>query len=338
MLAVVAISALAAVGGLSSAAGCLVFDGKEVAEVVDVGPPVTVWVAPDVKYLELDDAVRACRWVLECPHLAASLGKSIALPVDDRSFSLCLHWIAGPQPPGRAGAEEQRALLQQVAAAGSCEEALGATWIADIDPAVDARCGGSAFSCHDNVAIDCNAATATRCDSPRFVDGSACVSSTLGSACASGTCEGTTSSTCAEDVNVLCSVGVMVELECTPLGLECGKALGLEYCKPSTGAVTDCQWDAGEARCTAGTRVELCFGARLGAAFDCSAMVGGQCSADPPTHCVQVGATCKIGEPWVDQCIDSKLRACVSGQTIDVDCQGLSCLPAAGTVSGRCGD
>jgi hypothetical protein len=351
---VVATAALAAVGGgVSAGAGCLVFDDKEVAD-VDGGLPVTDWVAPGLAYLELDAAVRACRWALECPHLAASLTRSIALPIDDTSFSLCLHWTAGELASGRPGIEVQRALLEQVADAASCEAALAAVWVEDIDPDTDARCAGPVeYRCEDDgaVAIDCGDRTVTRCSSPRFVEGTACTGSALFAACASGTCPGNDAGlelTCAGEVGTICAGSLRADFYCPPLGLTCGDSKA--FCAPEGGFVGSCS-GPGNARCAGGgERVEVCASQLGGSSYDCTRIDGGACAVDGPARCIRSGAGCTIldadgGDSGgstlgasVDVCNGNTLRACVDGQPIAIDCgKDLACLPAGNGVSGRCG-
>jgi hypothetical protein len=300
--------------------------------------------------------VRACRWVLECPHLAPSLTRSIALPIDDRSFSLCLHWMAGPLPVGRPGLEVQRGLLEQVAAAQTCDEALQAVWVEDIDPDTDARCAGfgNSYQCEDDVATDCVDGTVTRCDSPRFAPGAECMQTPppppVLSACASGTCVSDPEQlgSCADEIGTLCIANLAVDVPCAPLGLRCGNPE--VFCAPEGAFGTDCT-GPGNARCAAGDkRVQVCAGKLLASDYDCTAIESGSCAADGPARCVRPGAACTIlaadagadgGSTLgagVDVCNGNSLRACVDGQAIAIDCgEGLACLPASNGISGRCG-
>ena len=354
LVAIVAIAGGLGAGAVTMA-GCLVFDDKRLPE-VDAGPPATPWAQPHRSFLELHDAVRACRWVLECPHLAPSLGRTLALPVDDRSFSLCLHWMAGERSPGRPGFEAQRALLHEVAAADSCAKALAAMWVEEIDPDTDARCsGGGKAHCDGAAVVDCDQGLVDHCDSQRYAAASDCALKNGKAFCATGTCEppadaGALSSTCSGETATVCAdpVGagdaIALGYSCPPLGLTCGKADA--FCTPEGGFVACLQ--PGELHCNlGGDVVEFCFGTLGGSAWDCGTLEDGRCTSDGPPRCVREGDACSIpaadasAAAGVDTCSGNTLRACVDGQRIDVDCAaadlGLVCLPNAGDRSGRCG-
>lgn len=341
--------AVAALAG----AGCTVFDD---AELPAVEAPLAPWQPPELAYLSLEDAVRACRWVVECPLLAPSLVRTIALPVDARSSSLCLHWVAGALPPGRPGLEAQREVLRQVAEAGSCEEALGAMWVEAIDPAVDPRCAGPApAKCIGNDAIDCDAGVVEHCSSPRFSAPAQCLSGLGVAGCTTGTCEHppepsglTVSASCSGESGRLC-VGddqpLAVDYSCPALGLRCDNPAA--FCEPMEGGYVACG-AAGQVRCgTGGARVEVCHSDVGGSAFDCTALDGGGiCAVDGPPRCIRGKPACDIpalevgdAPSSVDTCNGTVLRACVDGQDIGVDCaaQGLACVPGSDGASGHCG-
>jgi hypothetical protein len=337
-------AALGVVAIATGGASCTVFNGLVAEEDaggggqgVDGGP--TPWMPPELAYLALDDAARLCRWVLECDRLADSIVASIAVPVDAENFSQCLHWAAGPLPPGHRGITEQRTLLEALSQVGSCEEALATTYVEVISPASEPRCGGEFIrKCDGDLAIDCTdiqIGTISRCSSARFSpSGHTC----FAGFCVHDDCASTmTTYECVDEVGYVCNSMKEVGIACTPLGLTCASPL---TCGASESSTPTCN-ALGETSCSTehADVVQVCSGL-LVTEFACDKIVeGGTCAVTGEPRCAAASDACTPVDPGQNSCDAAMLTACVAGQHIVFDCAsiGLACKPAAGEKTGRCG-
>ena len=324
-----------------SGASCTTFDGLEAdPDAGDSGPKP--WDPPELAWLELDDAVRLCRWVHECDLLSESIASSIAVPLDDENFSQCLHWAAGPIPPDRPGLEDQHALLSTIAGSESCEQAFAGAYVEVIDPATDPRCDQADLQtdCPDmSTAIDCKRSAIEHCDSARWAPEPAhtCFANFAVGTCVNGTCPlaGEATYECTDDVTTVCAATKTAGVRCAPLGLTC--ALGVT-CGPDPDTIIECSV-IGKSSCQTTDKdvVEVC-GGLVASTYRCRDF-GATCATIGKPRCAFATDVCSPADAAQNQCNGSELTACVAGQHIVFDCAsvGLACLPPAGSQSGRCG-
>lgn len=330
-----ALAATLAIGATMSS--CTLFDGL----VADGG------------YLEVPAAARLCARIFDCPTLGPSIQESLGIPADDRSFSTCVSWFAGPVPPLPFGVAAPAQVLSAMAGAKSCSEALshaGTEVLADDDPI----CAGGADACDDghNILLDCHARRRVRCDDPLFGEGSAC---DLGGQKHFGRCQvsdcplGTGLAglpNCSGNTLTFCDHGsdATQSFHCDALGLTCASIsvgdhmMGVGICSSSTPQAGACDSDLDGASC-AGTAVVLCNRkvdiqipgastatvavALLQPTFDCSKL-GWECvrlsGTGPGTaHCKRPGAECTPDDAAA-LCDGQTLTVCLAGRKTQVDC------------------
>jgi len=315
--------------------GCTVFDGLTV-------PPSKV---PYPGYLSMEDGIRACRLVHECPLLSAAIARSIGVPASTAQFSSCLSWFSGPLPASRFGLEVQALMLGCIAQSADCAAAVECAYVeplANDDP----RCSGVVGDqCLNNgILLDCNTEIAEKCRTPSYGAGSECQLGIAGEGrCALSTCMQDTSPPprCTAGVYVRCdpATNLRVAQDCITVGLTCPEgAEGADAQCATEDGVFPCD-EPGKATCSPdGTRVRVCDGA-LASEFDCAAM-DGYCSNEPAGgRCVRDADTCTPDKSGIDVCQGNTISLCIGGKKVSFDCAdlGLSCIPSSGQYSGYCG-
>ena len=146
---------------LSAGGSCTLFDGLSVGPEPDAGG-----------YLPLDQAVQACSLVVQCPTLGAAIVQSVGVPASRTSFSSCLGWLAGPIPNDRFGWATQRGVLNCIAGASTCDDALSCTFFQPV-AANDPRCdGGAGDTClSESLLLHCASQTLEILQSPAVQSG-----------------------------------------------------------------------------------------------------------------------------------------------------------------------
>lgn len=315
--------------------GCTVFDGLTV-------PPKTVLSAG---YLSLEEGVRACRFVHDCPMISAAIARSAGVPAIVNSFSACLSWFVGPLPSNRFGLNVQRALLQCVVQANDCSEALACAYVEPMSEG-DPRCAGAVGDqCSmDGTLLDCTTEIAARCHTPYYGAGSECQLGLAGTGrCALSACALATSPPprCTSGVYVRCdpATNLRVAQDCNTVGLTCPEgAEGADAQCATEDGVFPCD-EPGRTTCSPDkTRVRVCDGA-LASEFDCSAMRA-TCLATTSgeARCIRSTDTCAPEATDIDVCQGNTISLCVSGERIKFDCGdvGLLCIPSSDTERARC--
>lgn len=314
---------------------CTVFDGLEVPALAEAHPG----------YLALEEGAISCSLAARCPLLPEAIARSIGVPVDGARFSSCLSWLSGPLPPNRFGLEAQANVLACIARAKDCAEALACMPVEPLAPG-DARCAGlTGDRCEaDGSLVDCATGRVERCFTADWGAGSECRLG-LGSEgqCALVGCLPGSGPPprCTSGVYVRCdpATNLRVATNCHTVGLTCPEgAEGADALCATEDGVFPCD-EAGRATCAPdGDRVRVCDGA-LASEFDCVAM-GGHCVVEGDgARCVRGGEACSPLGEGIDTCAGDTLSVCVAGVKSTIDCaqMGLSCLPADGVRSGRCG-
>jgi hypothetical protein len=286
-------------------------------------------------YLDLQDAARLCRWVMDCPRLSISIATSIAVHLSPTSFSACVAWAAGPLPPSHLGADVQRALLGGIAAAESCDDALSRTFIEVLGPASPACAGAPGKSCETSTAaLDCTLGLRYRCDSPVFAPGSSCLTSDTDARCASQTCAPGTPAACDDDVWRNCDQGLSSSLQCETHGLACSET----FCQPNKGTDNECLADgAGTSKCEDALAL-VCDGL-VPSPFDCGELPEGTCVVEQgEARCAPQGASCSPFDSDQSTCDGDRIGVCVYGKKHTVDCAALelSCVGADSLRTARC--
>lgn len=315
--------------------GCTVFDGLTV-------PPIKV---PHSAYLSVNEAVRACRLVHDCPLLSAAIARSIGVPTSNTQLSACLSWLAGPLPETRFGLDAQGAMLECIAHADACAAALECAYVEPLSK-VDQRClGVVGDQClATGVLLDCTTEIAERCRTPYHGAGSECQLGLSGAGrCALSACvqDSAPPPRCTSGVYVRCdpATNLRVAQDCNTVGLTCPEgAEGADAQCATEDGVFPCD-EPGTAVCAPdGARVRVCDGA-LASEFDCSAM-DGRCSQEKAGgRCVRSIDSCTPDGTGIDVCQGNIISLCVGGERVSFDCTelGLSCIPASGQDGGRCG-
>lgn len=315
--------------------GCTVFDGLTV-------PPAKI---PYPGYLALDEGVRACRFVHDCPLLSPAIARSIGVPAIATQFSMCLSWLAGPLPATRFGLEAQATMLECIAQADGCPAALACTYVEPLGDG-DPRCAGVVGDqcLMDGVLIDCTTELAERCRMPYYGAGSECQLGLAGTGrCALSTCMQETSPPprCTSGVYVRCdpATNLRVAQDCNTVGLTCPEgAEGADAQCATEDGVFPCD-EPGKSVCAPdGTRVRVCDGA-LASEFDCTAM-GGYCRDEPSgARCARATDECTPDATGIDVCQGSIISLCIGGKRATFDCAdvGLACIPASEQDRGHCG-
>ncbi len=315
--------------------GCTVFDGLTV-------PPAKI---PYAGYLSVEEGVRTCRFVHDCPLLSAAIARSIGVPASIAQFSACLSWLAGPLPATRFGLEAQAAMLDCIARAEGCTAALECTFVEPLGEG-DPRCSGVVGDqcLPGGMLLDCTTEIVERCRTPYFGAGSECQLGLSGAGrCALSICMQDTSPPprCTSGVYVRCdpATNVRVAQDCNTVGLTCPEgAEGADAQCATDDGVFPCD-EPGRAVCAPdGTRVRVCDGA-LASEFDCTAM-DGYCSDEKSgARCVRATDSCTPETTGIDECQGSVISLCIGGKRVDFDCAGLglSCIFPFGQEGGHCG-
>jgi hypothetical protein len=308
------------------------FSGKTKASVSDAGPK-------GKGFLSLEEAVRLCSKVQTCPTLGYSVGYSLLVPINTKSYSACIDVLTAPLPQNQLGVAQQAQALACAAQASSCPAAAGCLPYEYVEPN-DPRCqgadGGANGNCSpDNSAVyDCFYNRVIHCNNPYFYPGSSCLPDSNGvyQCAASATCS--TGATCKGSVVTFCSTGnVAYGTDCAYWGASCGKdqASGSQNCILN-GITPTCTNDS--VQCVS-NRVRTCFG-KFFSEIDCVSM-GGKCDPDPIPHCTHPSDVCKQTDPDVAVCDGDTIQLCLAGKPQSYDCAsiGLSCL--VGLKGGYCG-
>jgi len=315
--------------------GCTVFDGLTV-------PPPKV---PYPGYLSVEDGIRACRLVHECPLLSAAIARSIGVPASADQFSTCLSWLSGPLPASRFGLEVQALMLGCIARSEGCTEALECAYVEPLDND-DPRCTGVVGDqcLMTGILLDCTTELAEKCRTPYYGAGSECqLGLSGGGRCALSTCMQDTSPPprCTAGVYVRCdpATNLRVAQDCNTVGLTCPEgAEGADAQCATEDGVFPCD-EPGKAICAPdSTRVRVCDGA-LASEFDCTAMDGMCQNESFGGRCVLATDNCTPDEPGIDVCQGSTISLCIGGKKVSFDCAdlGLSCIPSSGQDGGYCG-
>lgn len=341
--------ARAAIVGLAAAlpaalATCTVFNGVTVPDDGEGGQPGAdaggEFVDFATAFVDLEDAVRACRWAFECPTLSRTIGMSLSLPLDSMSLSSCAHWLAGPVPASRPGSAIQAQVLKCVAKATSCTEASRCGFVEAL-PSDDDRCAGAqadaAPYCEDDeTLVECEKLRLHHCGSARFQEGSTCDTGPGGvSTCSFAPCGDAGAVSCALDTQFICYDGLLTGVDCTTAGLECGSIL---YCAAEQGLPDPCEDEPGSADCS-GSVARICDGT-LRSHFRCSDLDGGSCEqSGGKGRCVLEGSACEPSAFATTPCDGDRVSLCVMGVHLGFDCAsiGLSCIPPADGRSAHCG-
>lgn len=298
--------------------------------------------AASQSYLSLSEAAKACTRIFECPNLANSILWSMAVPVDDLNYSLCLHWLAGPISKERVGFALQSDVFACVAEATSCPEAAACVWLEILSPG-DPRCadagdGGQELCANDGgTVVRCAYDYALHCNSAYYAPGATCLAGKDDwKGCGLGqNCSGVTS--CVGPMLTYCAVDTLkYGINCSYSGYGCGFETdsGLP-CVPEEGFV-ECSIP-GASRC-ANDKAWICDGL-FESAFDCGSM-GFECtSTQGATRCEPPSAACTPTDATQNVCNGSSIDVCVGGQATTFDCAsiGLGCVPGAQGKSAHCG-
>jgi hypothetical protein len=338
---------------------CTTFDGESPGK---IEPEAGVDAQPDVvdagpsTYLSLQDAARVCSLVAQCGTLPYSIELSIGIAVDIDHFAACLHTLSSPIPPSRRGVSLQRAVLADIAKAGSCLQALAATPLELVAVPPDNRCTAPGTrTCADNgrAAIYCPnpptdggtyAGTYARCGETR--GGTSCVEVTIPDSggvkvgvCGIGPCadasigeayceQGNPSVLHTCDPN---TYRLETRYDCALVGLDCRRlgsgALtcflpGFETACPYFGAA-DCVGDTARF-CTAvdsaGRWSTLAcgeIGSECKGGYDIQTRIGA-----PPT-CVPKERECTPFDSDIGLCDGDAIRVCLSGKRDKFDCASI---------------
>lgn len=332
-----------------SATVCTTFNGLEAASGGDAGlvgqDAADGEAGPEAPgYLSLSEAAAACSAVFRCPQLARSIVYSMAIPVDELNYSLCVSWLAGPIPPNRVGYALQATTLACVAASDTCEQAGACLWVEYLSPS-DTRCADAGVpEAGDGVCTDdggtllrCQGQYALHCGSAYYAPGSTCLqgSGTYTGCALEQSCTGMTS--CVGSVLSYCAIDdLKYGINCAYGGYGCGinDQSGFPCIPPDP--TVECSIP-GATRC-ADDVVWVCDGL-YESAFDCKAM-GAACSdTEGSARCVPPDSQCTPSDSDVNVCAGAAIELCIGGRKTSVDCAeiGLTCQPAAQGKSAHCG-
>jgi hypothetical protein len=324
--------ALAVALGLAALAfaACTTFDGLS-ARIVDGGgggdaSQVDSDTAPDgaqkgTTFLGLDDAIRLCALAVKCPQLSKSIQASLAIPIDNLNFSLCVDWLAGPVPPNRIGVTMQATELACAAKGQSCVAAL-ACLSQEFTDDNDSRCAGipldggkdatSGFYqyCDDaGGVVRCDPQflhDVLHCTSAYYAPASKCMVGNDGTkTCSTGSdCPATA---CNGNLLVFCGTnGTHQGENCAIEGFTCGNDVtddsGIPTCltsdrvKACTTQGTDC----------VGTVASVCDGFTR-SEYDCAALRGSCTKAAGTARCKREGDHCAPEDANVNQCTGNQI-------------------------------
>jgi hypothetical protein len=346
---------------VAAAASCSVFNGLTVPEAgaaddaagtddtsVDGagGPDVPMGACTDDfpgAYLSLLDGARVCSMLARCPALPFSLVASHAVPPGRSDvFSACMHWVSGPLPPTHVGINSQRTVLQCIAKANACQDALNCVALVSVaqnDPRCNADGGPPPQLCLDpNTVLRCDYPVIFNCPNEYFGAGAYCGPTADGGAdCITGMLPTgqTCGAFCASNIEKACEANDLFAVNCDSQGLTCGVADGgLTECV--SGGTVNCS--AGSIRC-GGDTVWVCAAAFFETPYECAAEGEGCVGGDFP-RCTPKTPDCTPEDSDINVCNGSTLSVCVDGRHRCVDCAaiGQSCLgPDSMHPSGRCG-
>lgn len=281
-------------------------------------------------FLSLTDAARVCSKVKTCFKLGYSIGFSLLIPMDAKTYSTCVDVLASPLPPGRFGLAQQVATLKCVAEAADCSAAglcLPYESISSTDPRCQGEAGTVKACSPDNAAIyNCSTAFITHCDHEHFAGGSCMASSSGDAECAAAPTCTQSASFCTGDVVEICMPsGFAFKVDCRFWGQTCGKDQG--------GGPNDCVLNGITPQCAnddvvcVADRVRACYGGYYGE-IDCLAG-GAKCDAWPTAHCARPDDACTQTDLGINTCNGDAIELCVAGKRMSFDCAsiGLACVP-----------
>lgn len=309
------------------------FTGKSENGASDAGPK-------GKGFLSLEEAARLCSKVQTCPTLGYSVGYSLLVPINTKSYSACIDVLTAPLPSTQVGVAQQAQSLSCAAKASSCPVAaacLPYEYVESNDPRCQGADGGANGNCApDGKAVyDCFYKRVIHCDHPYFYPGSTCLADSNGvyQCAAAQTCSGG-ATTCKGNIVTFCSTGnVAYGTDCAFWGASCGKnqATGGQDCVLN-GITPTCATDS--VQCVS-NRVRTCFG-KFFSEIDCVAL-GGTCASDPIPHCTLPSDKCQQTDAAVATCTGDSIQLCVAGKSQVFDCTsiGMKCL--VGLKGGYCG-
>lgn len=327
----------------------------------------------DGGYFDVADATRVCARLFSCPGLAASLRQSIAAPVDDTNFSLCLSWLAGPAPTPPSGFSAQVEALRRVGAAASCDAAASGLEARVLAPD-DTRCDGAADACLDAThVLDCHERRILDCAGGGFAPGSACALTGNIARCAVGPCSlpGENILACADGALTICdrSLKQKYAIVCAATGASCvtsptrvsvtaTASISISACTSSDNELTlaaVCSGAVGDgvtACSTDSAAMVVCnrlvnFKSKGGlttvggveSLYHCQKDLGWSCiegAAGAIAACARPGAECAITDADVNRCDGSAIEVCLAGRRARVDCAtaGATCRGEGGGEGG----
>ena len=292
-------------------------------------------------YLSLGEAAKACTMIFDCPNLANSVVWSMAVPVDDLNYSLCLHWLAGPIPEGRVGFGVQAEAFACIAEATTCREAGACLWVELMSPGDD-RCadaGDGGAQCTDDAGtlLYCQYLQAIHCNTGYYAPGARCMDGT-GDWKGCGLekdCNSVTS--CVGPVLTYCAIDTLkYGINCSYAGYTCGfEADSGMPCVPEDG-FKECMIP-GASRCDSDT-AWICDGI-WESAFDCASL-GFECTDQQGTaRCVPPSPECSPTDATQNVCHGTSIDVCVGGSSETFDCAsiGMTCVPGAQGKTAHCG-
>ena len=302
---------------------------------IETGPD-----AATQSYLSLEDAAKACTMMFGCPYLAKSVVWSMAVPVDDLNYSLCLSWLAGPISKQRIGFGLQADALACIAEAASCDEAGACLWVELMAPG-DPRCAdaGPEDRCADDAGsvVLCQYQYVIHCDSAYYTPGATCMDGTNNWKGCGLEPDCTSVTSCVGPVLTYCAMDTLkYGINCAYGGYGCGFEADSGYpCVPDEG-FKECTIP-GASRCADDT-VWICDGL-YESAFDC-ASIGFECTdLQGAAQCAPPSPACTPTDATQNVCHGTSIDVCVGGSATTFDCEsiGLSCVPGAQGKSAHCG-
>jgi hypothetical protein len=336
----------AGLAALSAIAACTIFNNVS-AQPTDGGTQDDVAVGPDggtLSFLDRDHAARACANAVSCTELGSSIYSSVSVPILGSNFSMCMDWLSGPLPPSRPGIQATGAILQCVANAATCSNALACLAYENLSMG-DPRCADAGANyCAENgtVTLDCADTYAIHCGNAYFGTGSSCLVGSDKSAYCAVSLNCTQSvPTCTGTVQTSCDLpsGELLASDCQITGHTCGidPMSHAASCLDGTVAEEDCFSEGFSSAC-ASPDVTVCDGNWV-SRFHC-ADLGGTCSTNGgQAHCVRPGDACSPFDPDINVCTGTTISLCIGGQKTTYDCSRiqLSCHPGSAGQTPYCG-
>lgn len=280
-------------------------------------------------YLSETDAARVCSKAVTCPGAIAAIAVSLGIPANAANYSQCMTWLAGSVPPSRPGFSEQKSVLQCIAAASNCSDALACLPFLPID-ANAAACSDGQSKCIDaQSAANCTTMVSSNCSAPGFAGGSSCNAAGGEAECITAPCNSPGTSSCSGNILTKCTGAGQVEFSCELPGLSCANGAG---CKGGgacgTPGKTQCSGDTAQV-CTAGELSE----------FNC-ADIGANCIAGPDgeARCELPGAACTPNDANINVCVTKKkITVCIDGTVRTINCPVGNCQDPIAGQSSYCG-